>query len=100
MSMPKNPGEVYEFNIDIVATGVLIKAGCRFGLRIKATDQDGHATDFLDNHAYGHLWRDTTAEITVYHSNRYPSHVLVPITRGNRIGTFLSGGVMPPMEPH
>ncbi|MBP1732987.1 MAG: hypothetical protein H6Q55_3416, partial [Deltaproteobacteria bacterium] len=96
---PLTPGEVYEFAIGIVPTGVLLKAGMRLGLTIKATDRDAVPTDFLDQHAYGHLYRETTAEITVYHSNRYPSHLLVPVTKGNRIGTFMSGGVLPPLDP-
>jgi len=96
---PLTPGEVYEFNIEIIPTGVLLKAGWRFAVLIKAADKDDKATDFLDNHGLGHLWRETPAEITVYHNDRYPSHLLVPITKGNRIGTFMSGGVMPPLEP-
>lgn len=96
---PLIPGEVYEFNVEIIPTGVLFKAGSRFGINIKATDRDAVATDFLDNHAYGHLWRETTAEIRVYHNNQYPSHLLVPITKGNRIGTYMSGGIMPPFNP-
>jgi hypothetical protein len=28
----------------------------------------------------------------VYHHADYPSHLLLPITRGNRIGTYMSGG--------
>jgi hypothetical protein len=63
---------VYEFNIEIILTGVLLKAGMRLGLCIKATDRDAKARDFLDNHAYGHLWRETT---------------------------FMSGGTIPPMNP-
>jgi len=97
---PLVPGEIYEFNIDVMPTGVLMKTGTRLGLRIKATDRDETPTDFIDVHAYGHLWRETDATITVYHSNQYPSHLLVPVTRGNIIGTFISGGKMPPMEPH
>ena len=96
---PLTPGEIYEFNIEIIPTGVLLNAGWRFAVRIKAADKDDKATDFLDNHGLGHLWRETPAEITVYHNDRYPSHLLVPITKGNRIGTFMSGGVMPPIEP-
>ena len=88
------PGQVYEFNIEIIPTGVLLKAGWRFAVRIKAADKDDKPADFLDNHGLGHLWRETPAEITVHHSNQYPSHLLVPITKGNRIGTFMSGGVL------
>ena len=91
---PLTPGKVYEFNVEIVPTGVLLKAGSRFAVRIKAADKDDKPADFLDNHGLGHLWRETPAEITVYHNNRFPSHLLVPITKGNRIGTFMSGGVL------
>jgi predicted acyl esterase len=91
---PLTPGQVYEFNIEIIPTGVLFKAGSRFAVRIKAADKDDKPADFLDNHGLGHLWRETPAEITVHHSNQYPSHLLVPITKGNRIGTFMSGGVL------
>jgi uncharacterized protein len=97
---PLIPNEIYEFNIELVPTGVLLKPGMRLGLRIKATDQDAHPTDFIDVHAYGHLWRETHQTVTIYHSNEYPSHLLVPVTAGNRLGTFASGGVMPAMEPH
>lgn len=96
---PLIPGEVCEFNIEIVPTGVLLTAGMRLGLRLRATDRDEQPKDFIDKHAYGHLWRETDAEITVHHSNRYPSHLLVPVTRGNRLGTFMSGGRLTPMHP-
>ncbi|HTP40406.1 MAG TPA: CocE/NonD family hydrolase [Steroidobacteraceae bacterium] len=97
---PLTPGEIYEFNIAIVPTGVLLTGGMRLGLRIKATDRDAVPTDFIDLHAYGHLWRDTEQHITVYHDSAHPSHLLVPVTRGNRLGLFASGGVMPPLAPH
>lgn len=91
---PLTPGEVYEFNIEILPTGVLFKTGYRFGLRVKAADKDDRPADFLDMHGLGRLWRESPAEITVYHTNEYPSHLLVPVTKGNRVGTFMSGGVL------
>jgi hypothetical protein len=91
---PLTPGEVYEFDIEIIPTGLLVKAGSRFGIRIKCADNDETATDLIHAHAVGHLWRETSAQITIYHNNRYPSHLLVPVTKGNRIGTFMSGGVL------
>jgi hypothetical protein len=51
-------------------------------------------------HGLGHLWRETAAEITIEHNNQYPSHLFVPITKGNRIGTFLSGGILGPLPEH
>lgn len=97
---PLTPGKVEEFQIGIVATGVLLTPGMRLGVTIKATDRDGEATDFLDKHAYGHLHRETHATITVMHSDEHPSHLLVPVTKGNIVGTFMSGGVMPPLPKH
>lgn len=97
---PLTPGEIYEFNVEIAPTGVLLKRGYRLGVRIKAADVLDKPTDFLDVHGLGHLWRTTPAEITVYHSDKHPSHLLVPITKGNRVGTFMSGGVLGPMKGH
>lgn len=88
------PGEVYEFNIGIVPTGVMIRPGSRFGIRVKCSDKNEKPVDFLDMHGIGHLYRPQQSTITVYHNNRYPSHLLVPVTSGNLIGTFMSGGLM------
>jgi predicted acyl esterase len=91
---PLTPGEVYEFNIEVIPTGVLVQAGSRFGIRIKSADVEDVAADFLDNHGLGHVYRRNRSEVTIYHNNRHPSHLLVPITKGNRVGTFMSGGVL------
>jgi len=40
----------------------------------------------------GHLWRQSASRVTVYHNSEFPSHLLLPVTRGNRIGTYMSGG--------
>ncbi len=95
---PLKPGEVYEFSIEIIPTGILFKAGARFGIRLKCADEDDKAANFLDQHGLGHLWRETPSEVAVYHNNQYPSHLLVPITKGNRLGTFMSGGVLKSLE--
>jgi len=39
-----------------------------------------------------HVLSQTPNTITVYHSAEHPSHILLPITRGNIIGTYVSGG--------
>lgn len=44
--------------------------------------------------ATSRLWRQECSRITVYHNAEYPSHLLLPITRGNVIGTYISGGKM------
>jgi uncharacterized protein len=85
------PGEVYEFNVEIVPTGNLFRAGHRICLKISCVD-DEPPRHMLDLVAKGHLWRQAPSTVTVYHDASHPSHLLLPITRGNVIGTYMSGG--------
>ncbi|MBW2341114.1 MAG: CocE/NonD family hydrolase [Deltaproteobacteria bacterium] len=88
---PLKPGEIYEFNINVVPTGNLFKAGHRIVLKISCVD-DEKPKNFLEAIAQGHLWRQTPSWITVYHDADHPSCLLLPITKGNIIGTYMSGG--------
>jgi len=89
-SEPLIPGKIYEFNIPIVATANLFKAGSRIKLKITCCDdQPEHALEAI---AAGHIRRQSASRVTVYHNDQYPSHLLLPITAGNIIGTFVSGG--------
>ena len=91
---PLVPGEVYEFNIEVRPYGILFQAGHRIGLRIKCIDDEKPA-NFLQAIATGHLWRQASSRVTVYHNAEHPSHLLLPITKGNIIETYMSGGEMP-----
>lgn len=88
---PLTPGEIYEFNINIVPTGNLFKVGHRIGLKISCVD-DEKPKNFLEAVAQGHLWRQNPSWITVYHDADHPSCLLLPITKGDIIGTYMSGG--------
>jgi len=88
------PNEVYEFNIEIRPYGIEFKPGHRIGVRVKCVD-DEEPTSSLEGHNVGHLWRQKSSRVTVYHNADYPSHLILPITKGNVIGTYMSGGVMP-----
>ncbi|MFZ7103483.1 MAG: CocE/NonD family hydrolase [Peptococcaceae bacterium] len=88
------PGDVYEFNISVVPTGNLFKTGHRIGLKISCVDDESPANP-LDMMAQGHLWRQSPSWVTVFHNSEYPSHLLLPITKGNVIGTYISGGSVP-----
>lgn len=89
-SEPLKPGEIYEFNIGIVPIGNLFKAGSK--LKLKIFCKDDPPTTPLEGAAVGHIWRQSASRITVYHDSEHPSHLLVPVTKGNILGTFLSGG--------
>ncbi len=87
---PLVPGDIYEFQIPIVPTGNLFKMGSRLKLRISCCDEPpAHS---LEATSIGHLRRHTAARITIFHNEDYPSRLLLPITKGNLIGTFISSG--------
>lgn len=91
---PLEPNRIYEFNIEIRPYGILLKAGERLSVRIKSAD-DEVPENSLEAAAVGHLWRRAGSHVTVHHNSDCPSHLLLPITKGNRIGTYISGGKLP-----
>ncbi len=88
------PNRIYEFSIEIRPYGILFRPGHRIGIRLKCVD-DEKPLDALQGQATGHLWRQSTSRVTVYHNSECPSHLLLPITKGNVLGTFISGGKIP-----
>jgi predicted acyl esterase len=85
------PGQIYELKFPVVATARLFQAGERIALRIKGSDDEPPLTS-LQALARNHLRRPRPARITIHHDENHPSHIDLPITRGNIVGTFFSGG--------
>jgi predicted acyl esterase len=83
------PGQVYELSIGFSPISNLFIAGHRIVLKISSADDD---PENLFQVGMYHLCSQTPNTITVYHDARHPSHLLLPITRGNIIGTYVSGG--------
>lgn len=88
---PLTPGEIYELKIPIVATARLVGVGERIALRIKGAD-DEPASNALEGMARNHLTVARPIRITVHRNADHPSRLDLPITRGNVLGTFFSGG--------
>ncbi|TVQ39058.1 MAG: CocE/NonD family hydrolase [Spirochaetaceae bacterium] len=86
---PLVPGSIYEFNIPLAPVGSLFKAGSRIGLRIRCTD-DEPRHDHEPTAARGHIRRQAPSRVTVYHNRQNPSHLLLPVTKGNVLETFIS----------
>ena len=86
---PLIPGQIYELNIDIWPIANLFKAGHRILLKISSSDDE---PENLYQVGHEHLLSQSPNTITIYHNAQYPSHLLIPITKGNIIGTYLSGG--------
>ncbi|MBW1799853.1 MAG: CocE/NonD family hydrolase, partial [Deltaproteobacteria bacterium] len=91
-SEPLTPGEIYEFNIKVIPTGNLFKAGSRIGLKIACVDDPPKTS--LQLIGTGSLSRAAVSRITVFHNEDYPSYLLLPITRGNILNTYFSGGTL------
>lgn len=94
---PLEPNKIYEFSIEIRPYGILLKAGEQLGIRIKSAD-DELPQDPLEAAAVGHVSRRAGSHVTVHHNAECPSHLLLPITKGNRIGTYISGGKLPAVQ--
>jgi predicted acyl esterase len=88
---PLAPGKIYELRIPIVPTARLFRAGERIAIRIKCADDEAPQNS-LQALARNHLRRQHPARITIHHDEKNPSRLDLPITRGNVIGTFFSGG--------
>jgi hypothetical protein len=84
---------VTEFDIEIRPYGLSLRPGCRLALRLKCAD-DEEPTDVLQWIAQGHIRRPVASTVTVHHNPEFPSCLFLPITRGNRVGTYMSGGVL------
>jgi uncharacterized protein len=90
---PLVPNQVYDFEIGMVPIGSLFKAGTRIALKISCVDDEPKSP--LENIAAGNLRRQSPSRITVFRNAEFPSHVLLPVTKGNILGTFMSGGSRP-----
>jgi len=68
--------------------------GSRIALKISCVDDDPkHALELL---ATGTLRRTQVArEPPVFHNEDQPSCLLLPITKGNVVNTYFSGGKLP-----
>ena len=89
-SEPLTPGKIYEFNIGIIPSANLFKAGSKIGLKIRSADEGPKHT--FEAIAGGNIRRQSSSRVTVYHNAEHSSHLLLPITSGNVIGTFMRGG--------
>jgi predicted acyl esterase len=70
-------------------TANLFEAGHRIVLKISSADD---TPEDLYQVGHEHLCSQTPNTITIYHNAQYPSHIVLPITRGNIVGTYVSGG--------
>lgn len=71
---PIKPGEVYEYEIEVLPAAYLFKKGHR--IRVELSNADSPITDSLFSHQY--MWYKVGAD-TVHHSAVRPSRILLPV---------------------
>ena len=74
------PGEVNEYQIEILATANLFKAGHRICLDITCLDlTEGVGGETAVEYIPNHVCSSRTVLHKVFHNAEYPSHLLLPV---------------------
>lgn len=73
------PDRVYEFCIELGATGNAFKAGHRIRLEVSSSNFPLHNRNLNTGHPIGEDTEIRTAGQTIFHNRQYPSHLLLPI---------------------
>lgn len=89
------PGVPQRYDINLVPTANTFQKGHRIALRVSSADTDP-TTTFFDLLGQGHLLQQEPSWVSIHHDADHPSILNLPVTSGNRIGTFLSGGTGAP----
>ena len=73
------PGEVYAYTIDLWATSHVFKAGHRFRLEVSSSNFPHYDRNPNTGHDFGVDSELQTAQQTIFHDSRYPSHLVLPV---------------------
>ena len=77
---PVVPGEIVEYDIEILATSNLFKAGHRICVEITSMDRPTGVAGASDvEYVPYHLCSARTTLHHVFHNSQYPSHLLLPV---------------------
>lgn len=73
------PGQVYKFEIDLGGTSHVFKSGHRLRVEISSSNFPRFDRNLNTKDRVGFGTTPRVAEQTVYHSEQYPSHILLPV---------------------
>ncbi|MBI3247936.1 MAG: CocE/NonD family hydrolase [Deltaproteobacteria bacterium] len=76
------PEKVYEYTIDLWATSQVFKAGHRLRLEVSSSNFPRYDRNLNTGHDFGVDTELCSAQQTIFHDQRYPSHVILPIIPG------------------
>jgi putative CocE/NonD family hydrolase len=73
------PEKVYEYTIDLWATSQVFKAGHRLRLEVSSSNFPRYDRNPNSGHDFAADAELQTAQQTIFHDNRYPSHLIMPV---------------------
>jgi putative CocE/NonD family hydrolase len=76
---PLNPGQIYEYKLDLWQTGITVPAGDRLRVEVASADFPMFSRNLNTG---GHNETETafvSARQVIYHDKQHPSHVLLPV---------------------
>jgi predicted acyl esterase len=80
---PVAPGEINEYNIEILATANMFQAGHRICVDITSLDIPTGTAGFTNvEYIPYHICSSQTTLHKIYHNEHYPSHLLLPVIPG------------------
>jgi len=79
---PVVPGEINEYQVELLSTANLFKEGHRICLEIASLDlAEGVAGETYAEYIPNHVCSSKTVLHKVFHNSEYPSHLLLPVIR-------------------
>ena len=82
---PLVPGEVNEYQVEILSTANLFRVGHRICLEITSLDlAEGVAGETFAEYIPNHVCSSKTVLHKVFHNAEYPSHLLLPVIPGRK----------------
>jgi uncharacterized protein len=73
------PGQVYEYAVDLWATSHVFQAGHRLRLEVSSSNFPRYDRNPNTGHDFGIDAELRTAQQTIFHDSRYPSHLVLPV---------------------
>jgi hypothetical protein len=73
------PGEIYQYTIDLWATSYVINTGHRIRVEISSSNFDRYDRNPNTGGDFGMSAATMVAEQTIYHNATYPSHLILPV---------------------
>ena len=76
---PIEPGQIYQYEIDLWATSYVVQPGHRIRVEISSSNFPRFARNLNTGNPFGMSNEIAVATQTIYHSTDHPSHITLPV---------------------